>query len=225
MPRNEEGEFELVLGNRQLLSVFFVTVILMGVCFAAGYIFGRNAAGPGGEAAAVKKGAERAIVIDPAAADAKGAAPKSGLAPGQVEVRSSPPAQAPKPAAEKPAPAAERAATPPPRETPKPAAEPPKPVAAAKPAPPAPKPVVRTAGGLIQPASGQLFLQVAAVKRSDADTLVGELKKKDFNAAVGTGPNDALFRVLVGPLGDSGEVTRQRARLKELGFDPILKRY
>lgn len=224
MPRNEEGEFELVLGNRQLLSVFFVTVILMGVCFAAGYIFGRNAAGPGGEATAAKKGAERAIVIDPAA-DSKGAAPRSGLAPGQVEVRSSPPATAPKAAAEKPAPAAERAATPPPRETPKPAAEPPKPVAAAKPAPPAPKPAVRTVGGLIQPTPGQLFLQVAAVKRSDADTLVSELKKKDFNAAVGTGPNDALFRVLVGPLGDSGEVTRQRGRLKELGFDPILKRY
>src|SRR5262245_52090995 len=28
MPTNEEGEFELVLGNKQLLSVFFIVVVL-----------------------------------------------------------------------------------------------------------------------------------------------------------------------------------------------------
>ncbi|MEO8027978.1 MAG: SPOR domain-containing protein [Bryobacteraceae bacterium] len=44
MPRNEDGEFELVLGNRQLLSVFFIVVILMGVFFTMGYIVGRNSA-------------------------------------------------------------------------------------------------------------------------------------------------------------------------------------
>ena len=31
MARNEEGEFELVLGNRQLLSGFFIVVVLFGV--------------------------------------------------------------------------------------------------------------------------------------------------------------------------------------------------
>ncbi len=223
MPRNEEGEFELVLGNRQLLSVFFVVVILMGVCFAAGYIFGRNSAAPGTETAAVKKGDERAIIIDPTASAAKGAAARSSLAPGQAEVRGVSPAPAPaapeaKPAGAKPAPMTERAAATPPREAPKPAE-------VAKPAPPEPKPVARTVGGIAQPAPGQVFLQVAAVKRQDADTLVGELRKKEFSAVVGAGPNESLFRVLVGPLGDSGEVARQRTRLKDLGFDPIVKRY
>ena len=42
MPRNEDGEFELLLGNRQLMSVFFIVVILLGVFFAMGYIVGRN---------------------------------------------------------------------------------------------------------------------------------------------------------------------------------------
>lgn len=42
MPRNEEGEFELVLGNRQLLSVFFIVVVLLGVFFVMGYILGKN---------------------------------------------------------------------------------------------------------------------------------------------------------------------------------------
>src|SRR5450755_4751814 len=42
MKNNESGEFELVLGNRQLLSGFFVVVILFAVFFVMGYIVGRN---------------------------------------------------------------------------------------------------------------------------------------------------------------------------------------
>jgi len=42
LPKNEDGEFELILGNRQLLSVFFIVVILLGVFFTMGYIVGRN---------------------------------------------------------------------------------------------------------------------------------------------------------------------------------------
>ncbi|HUA86820.1 MAG TPA: SPOR domain-containing protein [Bryobacteraceae bacterium] len=44
MPKNEDGEFELILGNRQLLSVFFIVVVLLGVFFTMGYIVGRNSA-------------------------------------------------------------------------------------------------------------------------------------------------------------------------------------
>ena len=41
-----DGEKELVLGNRQLLSFFFVVVALCGVFFAIGYIIGRNSVKP-----------------------------------------------------------------------------------------------------------------------------------------------------------------------------------
>ncbi len=44
MAKNEEGEFELVLGNRQLISVFLIVVILLAVFFSMGYIVGRNSA-------------------------------------------------------------------------------------------------------------------------------------------------------------------------------------
>jgi len=37
-----ENEQELVLGNKQLLSAFFVVVALLGVFFTMGYIIGRN---------------------------------------------------------------------------------------------------------------------------------------------------------------------------------------
>jgi cell division septation protein DedD len=47
-----ESQFELVLGNRQLLSGFFIIVILFGVFFAMGYIVGRNSYASGKVAAA-----------------------------------------------------------------------------------------------------------------------------------------------------------------------------
>ncbi len=42
MPRNEDGEFELVLGNKQLLTVFFIVVVLLGIFATMGYIVGRS---------------------------------------------------------------------------------------------------------------------------------------------------------------------------------------
>ena len=42
MKNNETGEYELVVGNRQLLSGFFVVVLLCAVAFAMGYVVGQN---------------------------------------------------------------------------------------------------------------------------------------------------------------------------------------
>jgi len=42
MPKNEDGEFEVLLGNKQLISLFFVVVILLGVFFTMGYMLGRH---------------------------------------------------------------------------------------------------------------------------------------------------------------------------------------
>jgi hypothetical protein len=44
VPKNEDGEYELILGNHQLLGVFFIVIILLGVFFAMGYLVGRNSA-------------------------------------------------------------------------------------------------------------------------------------------------------------------------------------
>jgi cell division protein FtsN len=42
MRNGSEGEFEIVLGNKQLLSVFFIVVVLLGVFFTMGYVVGRK---------------------------------------------------------------------------------------------------------------------------------------------------------------------------------------
>ncbi len=57
MPRNEDGEFELVVGNKQLLSIVFILMVVFGVVFSMGYFVGRANSGsdtpaPGGQQAA-----------------------------------------------------------------------------------------------------------------------------------------------------------------------------
>src|ERR1051326_5731151 len=42
MRNNETGEYELVVGNRQLLSGFFIVVVVCAVAFALGYVVGEN---------------------------------------------------------------------------------------------------------------------------------------------------------------------------------------
>jgi len=55
MAKNVDGEFEVLLGNKQVLSVFFVVVILLGVFFTMGYMLGRNSGSGGATTAAARK--------------------------------------------------------------------------------------------------------------------------------------------------------------------------
>jgi cell division septation protein DedD len=105
LPKNEDGEFELILGNRQLLSVFFIVVILLGVFFTMGYIVGRNSGAVTAEVTPVPSGGD----AKPPAAE-----------PPPVTVASAPDTSTPKETAPQqpasPPPAAERDPEPPKRE-------------------------------------------------------------------------------------------------------------
>lgn len=59
-----EGEKELVLGNKQLISLFFVVVALCGVFFAMGYMMGR----PSGKLTPVAETPPPAATVAPAPA-------------------------------------------------------------------------------------------------------------------------------------------------------------
>ncbi|MGB9606069.1 MAG: SPOR domain-containing protein, partial [Bryobacteraceae bacterium] len=69
-----------------------------------------------------------------------------------------------------------------------------------------------------EPTPGQTFLQVAALRRTEAELLVDVLKRKGFPALVAPGPSETLFRVLVGPLKDQEEIAQMRRRLEDAGF-------
>ena len=102
MPKNEEGEFELILANRQLLSVFFIVVILLGVFFTMGYIVGRNS------------GTATAEVTPASGVDTRPAVAEAPARASEPAPVSSTPTQT---APQQPAPAAEREPEPPRRET------------------------------------------------------------------------------------------------------------
>ena len=202
MPRNEEGEFELVLGNRQLLSVFFIVVVLLGVFFVMGYILGKNSSpAPGTEVASVRKmdvPNTNPIIIDKSASKSSAAGDPVVEKPVQ---KSAPP---PEPKAEpKPEPKVE------------PKAEPKKPEP--KKEAPAPSSSETKTG---TPPKGSLFLQVAAVGRAEADVVAKVLRGKGYAIWIAPTEKDNIYRVLVGPIqkSDQGKI---RGELDGLGFKPF----
>lgn len=48
MPVKDEGEFELILGNKQIIAVFVIVLLLMGLFFSIGFIAGRRSASSAG---------------------------------------------------------------------------------------------------------------------------------------------------------------------------------
>lgn len=215
-----EGEYELVLGNRQLLSAFFIIVILFGVFFTMGYVVGRNSA--------------------PAAAASPMPVPVATSQ--RPDAASSPPVQsAPPPAASTPT---ESSATVPVQET-KPAKQPEtvetKPVAppAGRQTPrkietqvevstPPPRASARptSASGAVavNPGPGNMYLQVAAAAQPQAGVVVDTLKQKGFPALLAQGPNATLFRVMVGPFADASTLGKAKADLENAGFKPIVRK-
>src|ERR1700738_3158398 len=66
MRNNDTGEFELVVGNKQLLSGFFIVVLLFAVAFAMGYVVGQNSP----RSAKMASGGSSSGAPDPSRADA-----------------------------------------------------------------------------------------------------------------------------------------------------------
>ncbi len=210
MKNNETGEFELVLGNRQLLSGFFIVVLLFGVAFAMGYIVGRNSTPSArlqtetatGSAAATK---DARPVREPAPAAAASAPDPS--------VSQTPAADA-TPAAEDKTPAAEAstqpatqpAATAPSRET--------------APAPAAPVEAAPAAAADAPP--GSFWQVIATSNRTAAEALQQSLRDKGFPVTLGPGPNN-LVRVLVGPYSDTQSMGRAKTQLEAAGLHPVRK--
>ncbi len=79
-----EGEKELVLGNKQLISLFFVIVALCGVFFALGYMMGRPS---GKQIAAIPDGsaAASAATVSPAPASSQESEPPRETAPADAQ--------------------------------------------------------------------------------------------------------------------------------------------
>ena len=209
MRNNETGEFELVVGNKQLLSGFFIVVLLFAVAFAMGYVVGQNTQRPvklasEGGAASTAAGA----AANTAAADSR-PQPASPVTP--VPVSSTPPA--PDASAGQMAPT-DSASQPTTQPTTQPAQG--SQGAAEKPATAPATPGI-VASSELPPGS---FWQVLAVKPEVAEAIRQTLKDKGFQVALTPGTNN-LTRVLVGPYNDSPSLGRAKTALETAGFQPV----
>ena len=203
MLRSSESETEILLGNKQLLGIFFVVAILLGVAFTGGYMVGKSGT------------AKRTAENTPAATDTATTAAPSGPAGETHSV----------PAAGSSEALNESASTHTAQST-----EPPlgarKKAAAAKALPSESSDSDRGSGNYT-PQSGQQFLQVAAVGRDEATAIADVLHKKGFSAhAVPKPANPKIVRVLIGPIRDAGDLATTRDALHKTGFrEVIVQRY
>jgi cell division septation protein DedD len=198
-----DGEKELVLGNRQLISLFFVVVALCGVFFAMGYLIGRNSSKGIVAGTAPSADAPPATALAPASpADAAPPAESPAAADNQGGPEAQPAAVQTQ-AQTQPAPT-QPAQTQPARDTP------------AKPA--APPPPSAAANAVVTPEAGATYLQVTALHRADADNLVKTLREQNLPAVVAASSKEDLFRVLVGPYHQTAQVAEAKDKLKALGF-------
>jgi len=203
-----DGEHELVLGNKQLLSAFFVVVILLGVFFTMGYFVGKNTATAGFNGGqATSSGGMRP--------DAAGKPLDTGSMTGSLPPDSTSPVVDPNaPATSLPSTPTSPATTPPP-DTKGGAKNDPK-TEFPLDAPPA-KTETKAQSG-----SEEMYLQVSAVRRPDADNLAKVLSERGFPALLRESSKPGLYRVLVGPFKTNGEMGRAKSDLKAKGFESIV---
>lgn len=192
MRNNETGEFELVVGNRQLLSGFFIVVLLFAVAFAMGYVVGQNSPRSVRMASAE---APPASVTAPNASDRP--QPLSPATPATTPTA--------EPTGAQPAAGAASQPTTQPAQGSQPAAETPPAAASAAP-------------GAELPAGS--YWQVMAVGRATAEAMQQTLKDKGFPVVLAAAPND-LTRVLVGPFPDAAALGRAKSELENAGMRPI----
>jgi cell division septation protein DedD len=200
MRNNETGEFELVVGNRQLLSGFFIVVLLFAVAFAMGYVVGQNSPRSAKLAEAGSTGAATS------AADRR---PQPASPAPPASPPSTPPAL--------PADGAS-ASTPPADTSPQPSTQPARDAQPATAAPTAPATPATTP----DMTTGAYWQVLATASQSSAQAMLQTLKNRGFPASLQPGPNN-LTRVVVGPYTDTQSLGRAKTELESAGFQPVRK--
>jgi cell division septation protein DedD len=227
---DNDGERELVLGNKQLLGIFFVATLLCGVFFAMGYVVGGNsaksAAAASGDSAATPAGGQRdePSALQPAQQTTAASQPATYMGANPIggdsgtQVPSPEPVLKDNPAAAQPPARAPVAAVPPP----------PAPVSKTAPAPlPAALPATNTEAivYISVPEKGARYWQVTAQQRPAADALVQSLRDRHLPAILAESSAPKLYEVLVGPYRSDITLADAKKKLTEIGgFDGLIPR-
>lgn len=216
MVRASEKETEILLGNKQLLGIFFVVAILLGVAFYGGYVVGKGAARSAAGTTAATVPEESKPVAAPATGGETHSVPADAGNSAASTVDT---------ATATDTPAASSAAQEPPLGSPRHTKK--QPLSQPDTEPPSPANEANQPPGAFNTKAGQTFLQVTAVGRDEAIAIADVLQKKGFRAhAVPKPGSTRLYRVLVGPIRDTADLSSTRDSLRKTGFrEVIVQRY
>jgi cell division septation protein DedD len=196
MSRANQSETEILLGNKQLLGIFFVVAILLGVAFTGGYMVGRGPSDKSGDGKTPPASNTSAAETHAVSADSSVDNGSTGTVTGAPQ---NPDATEPKRTSPHSRPLGSPAAD---RST------------ATQSTP---------AADSFSPVRGQTFLQVAAVSRDEAEAIADVLHKKGFRAhAVPKPGNPKFYRVLIGPVRDTADLSSTRDSLRKTGFREVI---
>jgi cell division septation protein DedD len=197
MLRTNDSETEILLGNKQLLGIFFVVAILLGIAFTGGYMVGRGSLDKAADArtpAARSTSATETHAVTPDSSTEDSSAGSPTVRPSQ-NTETSEGKRVASNARPLGSPPAARSST-----------------ASAS-----------VAGDTFAPERGQTFLQVAAVGRDEAVGIADVLHKKGFRAhAVPKPGSPKFYRVLIGPVRDTADLSSTRDSLRKTGFREVI---
>jgi cell division septation protein DedD len=174
----KSGEYEIVLGRRQIASLLFIAIVLAVVFSAVSYLAGRTAAA---------KPLKLAAAPSPAGTSTPAATPAPAATPVIEATTSVLPAEPALPLAK--------------RDN--------------KPEPPM----------FAEPLPGAVYIQMGAVDKGMAMVFAAGLRKYGFDGFVAPGPNEKIFRVLIGPLPDPDSFRRAKAAVDALDLGTFARRY
>ena len=88
------------------------------------------------------------------------------------------------------------------------------------------EPATKSARPLVgEPEIGKVYLQVGAVERGMAVILAEGMRVHGFEAFVAPGPNDKIFRVLIGPLPDPDAFREAMLKVDALDLATFARKY
>lgn len=92
-------------------------------------------------------------------------------------------------------------------------------------APAVPVPVAAEAPLFGSPVPKAIYIQVGAVEKGVAIVFAEGLRKHALNSFVASGPNDKIFRVLIGPFADAEGYQKAQRVVNDIGLASFARRY
>ena len=228
----EQGEYELVLGRRQIASWLFVGTLLIAMFSAAAYYAGRmSAPNPladldGKSEPYVAPPLPEATIVLPGQDSNR--ATSTGVTPGSTS--STAPGASPETTTGGTTPGTTTAASPSVPQTPFVSA-----AAGAAPVSSVPGTIIRewntnppVSGEpplFANPQAGALYLQMGAVDKGIAVVLAEGLRRHGFNSLVAPGPSEKIFRVLIGPFATQEDFKRAKAEVDAIDLGTFARRF